>query len=161
MHIPDPQSEHHWLAKFVGEWETESECSPGPDQPPLKTSGSESVRKLGEFWVICEGEGSIPGGTIHRSIITLGYDPAKKKFVGSFVGSAMNMMWVYEGSLDPSGKKITMDTTGPSMMAEGAMAQYQDIFEIVSDDHRILSSRILGPDGKWTDFMTMHYRRKR
>jgi hypothetical protein len=41
------------------------------------------------------------------------------------------------------------------------MAKYQDITEIKSDDHRVLSSRVLGPDGKWTQFMTAHYRRRK
>ena len=40
------------------------------------------------------------------------------------------------------------------------MAKYQDIIEIVSDDHRTLSSQIL-TDGKWHRFMTAHYRRRK
>ncbi len=40
------------------------------------------------------------------------------------------------------------------------MAKYQDIIEFVSDDHRMLKSRLRGPDGNWQNFMTAHYRRK-
>jgi hypothetical protein len=39
------------------------------------------------------------------------------------------------------------------------MAKYQDIIEIKSDDHRVLSSRFQTDDGKWHDFMTANYRR--
>lgn len=42
----------------------------------------------------------------------------------------------------------------------GRMMKYQDIMTLVSDDHRILASRIQGDDGSWTGFMTAHYRRK-
>ena len=38
-------------------------------------------------------------------------------------------------------------------------AKYQDIVEIVSGDHRILYSQVLGEDGRWNRFMTAHYRR--
>jgi hypothetical protein len=40
------------------------------------------------------------------------------------------------------------------------MAKYKDVVEFKSDDHRILSSHMLGDDGKWVTFMTAHYRRK-
>jgi len=40
------------------------------------------------------------------------------------------------------------------------MAKYQDIIEFVDDDHRILSSQVLGTDGQRQPFMKAHYRRK-
>jgi hypothetical protein len=40
------------------------------------------------------------------------------------------------------------------------MAQYTDVIEIVSADHRILSSHLRGDDGEWRAFMTVHYRRQ-
>lgn len=39
------------------------------------------------------------------------------------------------------------------------MAQYQDIIEIADRDHHTMSSRLLGPDGKWAGFMVGRYRR--
>ncbi len=40
------------------------------------------------------------------------------------------------------------------------MAQYHDVIEIVSPDHRILRSLAQGEDGQWVQFMEAHYRRK-
>jgi hypothetical protein len=37
--------------------------------------------------------------------------------------------------------------------------KYKDAIEIVSPDHRILTSKALGDDGQWHQFMTAHYRR--
>jgi hypothetical protein len=73
----------------------------------------------------------------------------------------MTNMWVYEGTLDPTGKILTLDTEGPSFTAEGKTAKYKDIIELKSDDHRTLTSQVLGEDGKWNHFMTAHYRRKK
>ena len=157
-----PQKEHQWLHQLMGDWTFETECMMGPDQPPAKMTGSESVRSLGGLWVLCEGKGSTPEGHPMLSIMTLGYDPAKKSFLGTFIASMMTHLWIYErGNLDSAEKLLTLDAEGPSFAGDGKMAKYQDLIEIVSADHRTLSSQMLGADGKWTRFMTAHYRRKK
>ncbi|MEK6261775.1 MAG: DUF1579 domain-containing protein [Planctomycetota bacterium] len=148
-----PQAEHQWLQKLVGEWTVEGECSMGPDQPPSKMTGREVVRSLGGLWTVGEGEGTC------QSIMTLGYDPQSKRFVGTFIASVMTHLWPYNGSLDAAGKVLTLDSEGPSFADDGTMAKYQDIIEFVSDDHRTLSSQFLGEDGQWHPFMQAHYRR--
>jgi len=155
-----PQKEHEWLQKLVGEWTSEMECVMGPDQPPAKMKGFESVRSLGGLWTIGDGRGEMPGGGEATSVMTLGYDPQRQRFVGTFVASMMTHLWLYEGTLDASGKVLTLDAEGPSMKGDGSMAKYQDIIEQVSDGHRTLKSRMLGEDGEWHHFMTAHYRRK-
>jgi len=157
----DPHKEHFWLKKFVGEWTFESECSMGPDQPKMKTTGSESVRMLGDLWVIGEGRGEMPGGGEGRMIITVGYDPGKKKFVGSWVGSMMPNMFVYEGVLDPTSTILPLETTGPDFADPTKTAKYRDTVEFKSEDHRVLTSSMLGDDGKWHTIMTAHYKRKK
>jgi hypothetical protein len=92
--------------------------------------------------------------------MTLGYDPAQKRFVGTFIASMMTHLWIYNGALDAAGKVLTLDAEGPDFSGGPGMVKYQDIIEFVSDGHRTLKSQILGPDGKWQNFMTAHYRRK-
>ncbi len=165
MHA-EPQKQHQWLQKLVGEWTYEHECGTGPDKPPEKLTGTESVRSLGGVWVLCEGRGEMPGGGPATTLMTLGYDPVKQRYVGTFIGSMMTHLWIYDGQLDPAGKVLTLDTEGPSFsaegkMAEGKMARYKDMIEFRSDDYRTLTSNQLGEDGKWHSFMTAHYRRKK
>jgi hypothetical protein len=38
----EPQKEHQWLQRLVGEWTYESECSMEPGKPPEKFEGSEA-----------------------------------------------------------------------------------------------------------------------
>jgi hypothetical protein len=117
------------------------------------------VRSIGGLWTMGEGKGDAPDGTSVTSIMTLGYDPQKQRFVGTFIASMMTHMWTYEGTLE--GDTLTLDTVGPVFSGEpGKMTKYQDIVSFESDDHRILTSRMLGDDGKWTEFMSAHYRRK-
>jgi hypothetical protein len=89
----------------------------GPDQPPVKTTGSQTVRMLGNLWMIGEGEGECPDGTMAKSIITLGYDPEKQRFVGTFIASMMTHLWPYEGTLQ--GDVLTLDSEGPSFSGKG------------------------------------------
>jgi hypothetical protein len=157
----EPQKEHQWLQKFVGDWTFENEAVMGPDQPPVKFSGTESVRSLGGLWIIGEGKGEMPGGGPGEMIVTLGYDPAKKRFVGTFVASMVTNLWVYEGELDEAGKLLTLNTEGPGMSGDGKMTKYQDIYEFINDDHRQLRSQMQGDDGKWIQFMKADYYRKK
>jgi hypothetical protein len=155
-----PQKEHEWLQKLVGDWTMEAEASMGPDKPDEKTRGTESVRSLGGLWYLAEGQGEMPGGPA-TMLMTLGYDPQKQRYVGTWIGSMMTQLWVYDGELDAAGKMLTLNADGPSMAAEGKMTKYRDVIEFKSDDHRVLTSHLLGDDGQWHQFMTAHYRRRK
>lgn len=157
----EPKEEHKWLAKLVGSWTCEADCGMGPDGSPIKTKGKETVRTLDGIWMVAEGVMESPSGEPGLTMMTLGFDPQKGKFIGSWVGSMMTNMWVYEGELDTGKKILTLNTTGPDFVTPGKECKYQDIIEIVSDDHRILKSRALGPDGNWNEFMTVHYNRSK
>jgi hypothetical protein len=160
MHA-QPRPEHHWLTKLVGEWTYETEASMGLGLPPEKFRGTVGARSLGGLWVLIEGSGDMPGGGTATTLMTLGYDPAKKCFVGSFIGSMMSNLWLYEnGQLDSAGTKLTLEAEGPDFSTEGKTSKYRDVIEVQSDDHHILTSHVLGPDGQWQGFMTAHYRRK-
>ena len=157
----EPQKEHQWLQQLVGEWTYEHDCVTGPDQPPTKVTGTETVRSIGGLWVQCEGRGEMPGGGASTSVMTLGYDPARRRFVGTFIASMMTHLWVYDGELDAGGRVLTLDTEGPSFTAVGKMARYKDVIEIKDDGGRLLSSSFLGDDGQWHSFMSASYRRTR
>ena len=156
----EPQKEHQWLQRLVGEWTLEGEAME-PGQPPAKYTGTESVRSLGGLWILAEGQGEIPDVGAATWIMTLGYDPQKKRYVGTWIGSMMTHLWVYNGELDPDGRVLTLDAEGPNMSAEGKMAKYRDVIEFKSDDHRVLTAWVLGDDGEWREFMTTHYRRRK
>ena len=159
--IAEPQKEHHWLQKLVGEWSYESEGSMGPDSPAEACGGTESVRSLGGIWILAEGRGEMPGGIPMTSLMTLGYDPQKKRFVGTFIASAMTNLWVYDGELDEAERVLTLNAEGPDFTQPGKTAKYKDVIELKSDDHRVLTSHALGDDGQWHQFMTANLLRKK
>ena len=155
----EPQQQHRWLEKLVGDWTYTSECDAGPDQPAMKVDGSERVRSVGGLWTIAEGTGG-SGDEAWTSVMTLGFDPRTGRFVGTFIASMMTHLWIYDGTLDENTGTLTLDAEGPSSAGEG-MAKYQDVVAFVGDDQRTLTSRLLGPDGQWHQFMLAHYHRTR
>lgn len=157
----EPQKEHQWLQKLVGDWTYEAEATMEPGKPPEKFAGSESVRSMGGLWVVCEGQGEMCGGGTATTLMTLGYNPQKKQYVGTWIGSMMTNLWVYDGSLDSTEKVLTLNAEGPVLGAEGKLGKFRDVIEIKSDDHRVLTSHMLGDDGVWHQFMTANYRRKK
>lgn len=156
---PTPQKEHDWLHQLVGSWSMESECKMGPDGDSIKSKARDVVKSLGGLWTIAEAEGTMSGSNeLVRSVMTLGYDPMSKAFVGTFIASCMAQLWVYRGQLDSSGTTLTLDTEGPNFTNDG-LAKYQDIITFHSKDHRTLESQVQSADGSWTKFMTAHYHR--
>jgi len=72
----------------------------------------------------------------------------------------MTHLWVYEGELDASGTVLTLHTEGPNVSAPEKTATFKDIIEFKGDDHRVLTSHMLGEDGKWQKLLVTSYRRK-
>ena len=158
MQIPDPTPEHLWLRQLSGEWKYESSCQ-GPDGESMVMRGSESIRMLGELWSVATMRGDMPGDGSMEAVMCLGYDPARGKFLGSWVGSPMTTFFTYEGQLDSARKILTLDTVGPDFADPTKTAHYQDIIEMVDENTKIFRSQGLNEDGSWTEFMrSMHTR---
>lgn len=155
----EPNEHHTWLRRMVGNWEYKHTCGQGPEGEPVMTSGTEAISAFSDLWIVGDGEGEIPGvGRMHMRI-TLGYDPNRGRYIGSWIGSPMGSQFVYEGTRE--GDVLTLDTTGPSFADPRKTARYQDIIELHGDDRRVLRSRCLGENGSWTEFMQGEYRRVR
>jgi hypothetical protein len=157
----EPQKEHRWLENLVGSWTVTSEMPTGAGEAAAHAEWIERVRSLHGMWVVAEGKGEMPGGGAATTMMTLGYDPRRQSYVGTWVGSMMTHLWVYEGTLDESGTVLTLDCEGPDFEAEGKLARYQDIITIQDEDHRTLTARVQTADGTWKQIMSAQYRRKK
>jgi hypothetical protein len=159
--MPKPQKEHAWFKPFVGEWESEAECTAAPGQPAMKMKGTATGRSLGGFWSQFEIRGEMPGGAgSFTGVMTLGWDPRKTAYVGTWTDSCSDYLWTYQGKLDEAGKKLTLETEGPSQETPGAMAPYRETLEWKSADHFEFRSSIQRK-GEWVTFLTAQYRRKK
>ena len=149
--MQEATEQHKWLKKFVGKWTTSSKADQGGVESTME--GKIESKMLGEFWVLNTMIGEM-GAFRVEGRQTIGYDSKKKKFVGTWIDTTGEFIWHYEGSLDESGKKLSLEAEGPDMMEPDKMALYRDSYEFVSDDEVKFTSSVKGPDGKWIDFMT-------
>jgi hypothetical protein len=152
--IEQPTDGHRWLERLLGEWTYEGQAGEQGN-----SNGRERVRTLDGLWYILEATGEPAGGGPEKSIMTLGFDPQTGRYTGTWIGSMMSKLWIYDGELDPSGRVLSLFSEGPSMDGSGATAKYKDVIEMVSDDHRTLKGHIETADGGWECITTTHYHR--
>lgn len=151
--LPQPAIEHELLQRFAGKWSVDQEANMGPGQPVMKGKGSIESRMLGKFWVINEFTSGM-GGVNVTGIQTVGFDQKRGKYVGTWVDSMTDTLWQYTGTVDDSGRVLTLEAEGPNLWAQGEMTLYRDIYEFKSDDEILVSSKILTGDDEWVTFMT-------
>jgi hypothetical protein len=162
MHSPST-SQHKWLQHLLGDWTFVSECSGGPDQPVMKSEGRESVRSVGDLWIVGESHAEMPGGegAVH-SVITIGFDPTLGtggRFVGTWFCSVWTKLFHYEGDLDEATNVLPLNSTGPNPMDLTKIAHFQDIIELHGPDRRVFRSQMKDDHGNWVPIMRAEYTR--
>jgi hypothetical protein len=160
MKKPAPEKEHAWLKQLTGRWDVEIEATMKPGAPPTKMKGAETSRMVGDFWYFGENTGTMMNEPF-VGLITVGYGPQQKKFVGTWVDNMSDYMWKYEGSLDAGGKSLTLNTEGPCPMLGGRITKFKEVIEVKDADHKVFTSSYVGDDGKWTTVMTATSTRKK
>ena len=154
-----PQKEHELLERFLGDWETESEMMQGPNQPPMKCKGQLHASALGKMWLVANVENDIMGTKMNAQF-TLGYDPEKNKYVGTWIDSIMNHMWQYNGWVEDGGKTLILEAEGPNMMEPGKTAKFRDVYIFKSPDQMETKAMMQQEDGKWITLATGSSKRK-
>jgi hypothetical protein len=147
--------EQRFLEKLVGTWNVTSD--------DMKENGqwTEVVRSLHGAWFVAEGNGQMPDGSgAATTVLTLGYSPSKGKYVGTWIGSMMDHMWVYEGEVSPDGKVLSLYTRGPDCMGGSGEQDYREQIAFIDDDTRTFASAAKQADGSWKQLMEARYARK-
>ncbi len=151
----EPQTQHDWLKQLVGDWDVLTVTEEGDHEG----TGTETVGTLGDLWIVARGEGRMGDGPTGYWMMTVGYDTDEGRFVGTWVGSMMANMFVYDGQLDEAGEILTLETLGPDMKGQGRDTRYRDIIQMANPDERTMTSLML-TDGEWTEIMKTTFRRR-
>ena len=111
--MPPPGPEMKILKKEVGNWTCEIKSWSQPGAEPEVTKGSEkSFMFKGGYWVISNFSGNMMGNDF-KGHGTYGYDPQKKKYVGTWIDSLGPYMMTTEGDYDEETETLTMKGDGP------------------------------------------------
>jgi Protein of unknown function (DUF1579) len=106
--IQKPLPEHKILAADVGTWDaTIKTYMGGPNAEPSVSKGTEVNEVLpGGLWVLSKFEGDF-GGMKFEGRGQFGFDPVKKKYVGTWLDSMSTVLSVLEGDYDAKTKTMT------------------------------------------------------
>lgn len=153
--MPKPVKEHEFLKKFEGTWESKMSMRHTPDAPWMEVRARDQARMVGDFWVLTEmkiDSGEMP----MQGVQALGYDPVKKKYVVTWIGSMNPSLSVGEGSV--SGQKLTTEIKSTDCQT-GKPLSMSMVQEFKDDDTLVWSMKMKDKDGK--EFETMKGESKR
>lgn len=153
----DARAANAWLRQLVGTWDGAGDLAADPAQPRIETHATESVRALGDCWIVLDTT-SVVAGHEQPSLMTLGFDPGAGEFLGTWIGGASSHLWRSKGWLDDTRTTLTIESRGPA--PSGEIARFRDTIELRSPDSRVLTSFAEQPDGTWSAFATMRFRRQ-
>jgi hypothetical protein len=148
------------LKMDVGTWDAVVEVTPGPGVPVQKSKGVEvNTMGCGGLCLITDFKGDMMGSVFQGHGVST-WDPAKKKYVGSWTDSMSAGLGLGESTYDPSTKKWTgwMEATDA---ATGKAMKYRSVVEWRGANTRVFTMYAPGPDGKEAEGMKITYTRRK
>ena len=156
-----PTPEHQALETEVGEWDADVKIWHAPDAEPMESKATETNKMLGKLWLLSDFNGDF-GGMKFAGHMQLGYDPVKKKFVGTWIDTMSPFLQTMEGTYDEKTKTSTMIATGVDM-ATGKESKSKMITRHEGADKKVFEMLmpVEGEDDKWWKMMEVNYTRKK
>ena len=100
---------------------------------PLEMPCAESIKAVGKFWTTSEFSGDF-GGMPFNGVSQFGYDPMKKKFIGTWLDNQHPYMSLMEGDWDAKKNAIVM---------------HYDMFDTMSGTFLKMRNEMVHADGKY------------
>jgi hypothetical protein len=156
-----PTKEHKEMARDVGVWDAETSLRVTPDAAPVNSKGVETVKMMGEFWLVSTFEGEMMGQPFHGQSQTT-YDPLKKKFVGTWIDTMAPTLNTLEGDYDAETHTLTMMMNGVDPMTSKPM-KWKTITRYESDDAKTFEMHlpVEGQEGQWWKSFEIKYKRRK
>jgi hypothetical protein len=155
-----PQKEHQILKQWEGDWDATARMTGKSEKENVESRGRETAKlAYGGFWLVMEFTGESQQKAF-QGRGTIGYDPAKQKYVLTWIDSMNPRMMTAEGSADKDGKVLTFygECVDPS---DKKQTQEKLVFEIRDADTRTLTFYTTGAEKKDQKGMEILYTRHR
>jgi hypothetical protein len=158
-----PTAEHKILAADEGTWDgTIKAYMAGPESDPAVSKGVEVNTVMpGGLWLLSKFQGEF-GGMPFEGRGQFGYDPLKKKYVGTWVDSMSPTLSVLEGTYDA--KTRTMTYVGEGVDPDTKSKYTQKMVTTTKDDGTRVFTLIMKSDqtgGKEAKFMEIAYTKRK
>ena len=156
--MPTAGPEHAILKKDEGVWDATVEML-GMGPTPMTSKGVETNTLMANgLWLISDFKSDIMGQPFHGHG-TFGWDPNKKKYVGTWVDSMTAGVSLSEATWDAGTSTLTgwMEGPGPT----GGVQKTRAVTQYKSPDSRVFTLSGPGPDGKEAPMMRITYTRRK
>lgn len=155
-----PTPEHRALRKGVGTWDATVKAWMDPKGEPSESKGTEVNRMMpGGMWLLSDFKGEF-GGQPFQGRGQSGYDPARKKYISTWIDSMSPGLMLMEGTFDEATKTLTMIGEMPD--ETGKPATFKQVLKHEGDDERhftmYVKSERSGPD--FVKLMEIHYKKR-
>jgi len=151
--------QHDEVRRKEGEWNVRCTYYMGGEADPIEVDGKERGEMLGELWCNSRFEADMLGSPL-RGNASLGYDPVKEKYVGTWKDSATPFLYTFEGEFDPEAGILELAGENYDPVRR-IRAIYHSRVEFVSDNEHILDLTIDVPSGLPIKVLRYHYKRKK
>ena len=112
--VPKPGPEHQLFKMDEGVWDATVEISQGPGAPSMTWKGAETnTVGCGGLCLISDFTADMSQGMTFKGHGLLTWDPAKKKYIGSWVDSMSGGLMLTEATWDPAARKFEATMEGP------------------------------------------------
>ena len=154
MQAPKPGKEHAVLKQMEGEWDATM------DFMGMESKGTYTCKVgMGGLWLTQDYAGNFMGQDFTGHGI-LGYDPAKKKYVGTWIDSMVTSLDLMAGTYDEGKKELTMAQKGVDP-ASGQEVDMRNVTRFVDKDHMTFEMHVGQPGGEEAAAFTIEYVRKK
>jgi len=156
--MPVAQPEHAVLKQEAGEWDVTVESFMAPGQPPVLSKGIETGKMVGDFWLVSDFKTEMMGQpfTGHG---TLGYDPAKKKYVSTWIDSMTPTLSLGESEYDAATRTFTGWLDG--LDYSGKPTKLKTVTAFKDPATRVFTMSLPGPDGREMTALRLTYTRRK
>ena len=154
---PKPTKEHEMLKSRVGTWDATIKMT-GMPEGGGDSKGTSVMSMVGDFWIAEEFNATFMGAPFKGRGCT-GFDPDKKKWVGTWIDSMMPQLTVMEGTSEGP-NKIVYVYDAPSQGGPG-LSKHRLVCDGKDNDHFNLVFSETGADGKEKETMQIQYVRRK
>ena len=157
--MPTPGPEHAVFKMDVGTWDAVVELVPAPGAPATKSKGVETNRiGCGGLCLISDFKADVMGMPFEGHGMST-WDPAKKKYTGSWTDSMSKGLAIGESTYDAKTKRWEGTMEGPDMT--GKIVKSRSVGEMPNPNTRIFTMYTTGPDGKESESMKITYTKRK
>jgi hypothetical protein len=156
--IPQPGPEHKVLDPLVGTWHAKVKFYMDPTKPPQESEGMMTREWIMEGRFVQEKYEGKAFGSNFKGMGLSGYDPQKKKYVGTWVDTLSCSIMISYGDYDAKTKTLTSysDDIDPYT---GLKTKGRDVFRFVDTDNQVMEMYRTPEKGKEMKVLEIHYAR--